>query len=133
MTKCTHFKCTFQYALTNLYTCETTSYKDKNMFITPKFPLSLNQVIPIPILAPGGHWSTFCYYTWDMLFVEFHINGIGHNVLLCAQILSCFCVYQSCILFCCRVVFHCKNTIYPYTYWWILMDTFSFWHLINLL
>lgn len=83
MAKHTHFKCTLQYALTNLYTCITTSTIKRKIFITLNVPLSPTQVIPIPILST---WKSLVSFV--LLYIIYAVYQVSHewNCTVCTPL-----------------------------------------------
>lgn len=76
--KCTHFKCIVQWALTNVYTCVTTT---PTMFttlsITPEMSL-IHLCSQFPYHTGPGIcvWSNFYHYRLPLPVLELHIRGI---------------------------------------------------------
>lgn len=95
--KCTHFKCKFQWILTNVYTCvPTTPIRYTAVHHPKKFPYDPCIIYPSH-LTPDNHWSIavtideFCtvqnfmkvnHTVWFCLFY-FVQNSVGGSLMFC--------------------------------------------------
>ena len=73
----THFKCTVQWALTNMWVSqyiEHFQHPESFLVLLTDRPLSLPSIL-------GSRWSAFCYYSFS--FLEFRLNEIGKCGVFC--------------------------------------------------
>ena len=83
--KCTHFKSTYQWVLTKLYICETTTMRYKYFYHSQKLPCAPSQTAKLPSPVWGNH----CFaIDLDCFFLESHTNESTQCILFCFQLFS---------------------------------------------
>lgn len=83
--RCTHFNSTYQWVLTKLYTCETTTMRYKYFYHSPKLSCVPSQTAKLPSPVLGNQCSAI---DLDCFFLESHTNESIRYVLFCFRLFS---------------------------------------------